>query len=141
MVDEKRTRLAGRVVTEDQTNNIINGDHTPQFACLPWFPRDFLSSTIEWPLVARGIYRELLDRQWDTGSLPNDKSALRQMVRATLKEWNYAWPYIKQKFPISGDGRLRNPRLESHRRKAISRSNVARDNAKKRWGNDDDHAK
>ena len=99
-----------------------NGDEgrgAPQMARMPWYPRDFSSSTRGWPLVARAVYRELLDAQWDIGSLPNNLEALRAMAGATVREWRIAWPQIGPKLPIGQDGRRRNPRLEEHRERAV----------------------
>jgi len=88
-------------------------------AKMPWYPRDFASSTRGWPLAARGIYRELLDAQWDMGSLPEDPQHLRSIAVATPAEWRVAWPFVEHKFPLVEAGRRRNPRLETHRTKAI----------------------
>jgi uncharacterized protein YdaU (DUF1376 family) len=93
-------------------------DRSPQMAKMPWYPRDFASATRGWPLVARGAYRELLDAQWDMGSLPEDPVQLRTIVAATPKEWSTCWPLLEPKMPLFPDGRRRNPRLEAHRVKA-----------------------
>jgi uncharacterized protein YdaU (DUF1376 family) len=90
----------------------------PQMARLPWYPRDFASATRGWPVTARGVYRELLDTQWDMASLPADPRELRALIGATPNEWK-AWVLIEPKFPIGADGRRRNRRLERHRQKAI----------------------
>lgn len=90
----------------------------PQLAKMPWYPRDFASSTRGWPLAARGAYRELLDAQWDMGSLPLDPQQLRAIAAATPAEWRSAWPLIERKFPLCDDDCRRNPRLEVHRAKA-----------------------
>lgn len=105
---------------------------------MPWYPRDFRSSTLLWPLVARGVYRELLDLSWDLGGLPADPDDLREILRASLEEWKRAWPYIEPKFPIAEDGLRRNPRLEIHRKaaqrmRAGKSAGAAMTNAK-RWG-------
>jgi len=110
----------------------------PQMARMPWYPRDFASATHGWPLIARGAYRELLDSQWDMGSLSADQLDLRALVGCTPAEWRIAWPLIEPKFPIDADGRRRNPRLESHRAKALQtllrqRDGAAATNAT-RWG-------
>jgi uncharacterized protein YdaU (DUF1376 family) len=84
---------------------------------MPWFPRDFMSSTRGWPLIARGAYRELLDAQWDMGELPIDQEELRLLCGATETEWATCWPRIEPKFPVNCAGR-KNPRLEIHRQKA-----------------------
>lgn len=111
----------------------------PQFPRLPWYPRDFASATRGWPLVARAIYRELLDVQWDMGSLPNDETMLRRMADATEEEWGIAWPIVSAKFVVRDDGTLRNSRLEQHRAQAVDlyrrRSAGAKKTNAKRWGN------
>lgn len=108
-----------------------------QFPRMPWYPRDFASSTRGWPLVARGVYRELLDAQWDMGHLPTDQKELRAIARATSREWRKAWPFIEQKFVLYADGFLRNLRLEKHRKEALSKyekqSRGARETNEKRW--------
>jgi len=91
----------------------------PNLFMMPWFPRDFLAATRGWPLIARAIYRELLDAQWDQGGLPTDPAELRALVGATPAEWRAGWPRVKSKFVEGPDGLLRNLRLEEHRRKAI----------------------
>jgi uncharacterized protein YdaU (DUF1376 family) len=95
------------------------GDGSAQMARMPWYPRDFRSSTLGWPLCATGAYRALLDCQWDMESLPLGTQELRQMVAATSREWRKARPFIEPKFPVGADGRRRNARLESHRAKAV----------------------
>jgi len=103
-----------------------------QFAMLPWFPSSFMSSTRGWPLTAKGIYRELLDVQWEQGGLPADAADLRELVGATPQEWRH-WPRVESKFPLGADGLRRNARLEAHRAKALERSNKAADSARQKW--------
>ena len=91
----------------------------PQMARLPWYPRDFASSTIGWPLISRAVYRELLDASWDIGPLPADSEILRRIVGASPTEWDAAWPLVATKFETGSDGKLRNLRLEEHRDKAF----------------------
>ncbi len=73
----------------------------PQMAKMPWYPRDFASSTRGWPLVPCGALRELLDVQWDMGSLPADSHELRPLSRATPAQWRFAWKYIEPKFLLA----------------------------------------
>jgi len=119
-----------------------NTPSPPPFARMPFYPRDFRSSTLGWPLIARGAYRELLDAQWDSGgagigTLPDDEEALRSIVGASPAEWKVAWRYIAAKFPQVEGGR-RNPRLETHRQAAIEEFEKRRKGAittnAKRWG-------
>jgi uncharacterized protein YdaU (DUF1376 family) len=99
---------------------------------LPWFPASFLSSTRGWSVTARGIYRELLDCQWEQGGLPSDPKELQALIGATRPEWK-EWPRVESKFPVCADGRRRNPRLERHRLNSIERSHKAHAAAQKRW--------
>jgi uncharacterized protein YdaU (DUF1376 family) len=111
-----------------------------RLAMLPWFPGDFMKSTRGWPLTARGVYRELLDAQWDMGRLPMAPEELRIMIGATEEEWAIAWPYVEAKFPGS-KGRCRaNVRLEIHRSKSqlltAGKKKGAQITNLKRWGKD-----
>jgi uncharacterized protein YdaU (DUF1376 family) len=123
-------------------NRKILSPSAPPFHRMPWYPRDFASSTRGWPLAARGAYRELLDAQWDmggvdVGTLPDDEEILRGIVGATPAEWKVAWRYVEPKFPRVEEGR-RNERLEEHRKVAVERFEKARKGAMttntKRWG-------
>lgn len=93
-------------------------DQALQLAKMPWYPRDFASATRGWPLTARGLYRELLDAQWDMQRLPEEPSRLRSIAGATPAEWKAAWTWVEPKFPIVSDGYRQNMRLEAHRVKA-----------------------
>jgi uncharacterized protein YdaU (DUF1376 family) len=87
-------------------------------AMLPWFPGDFMRSTRGWSLTARGVYRELLDAQWDMGQLPASTEDLAALIGATAAEWQKGWSKCESKFPITEDGMRRNERLEFHRSKS-----------------------
>jgi uncharacterized protein YdaU (DUF1376 family) len=102
-------------------------------ARMPWYPRDFASSTRGWPLIARGLYRELLDVQWDMGSLPAEPGDLRAIIGASPREWSIAWPFVEPKLPLGADGRRQNPRLEQHRAKAAEIGATKQKAAKTRW--------
>lgn len=102
------------------------------FALLPWFPASFCSSTRGWPLTARGIYRELLDSQWEIGGLPVEPRELQQLIRATNAEWKY-WPKVEPKFPTCSDGLRWNAKLERMREHSIDRSKKAAASARQRW--------
>jgi uncharacterized protein YdaU (DUF1376 family) len=86
-------------------------------AMMPWFPGDFMKSTRGWSVTAKGVYRELLDAQWDMGELPADPEELRQAIGATLTEWEVGWKKCESKFPVRRNSR-RNWTLEGHRLKA-----------------------
>ncbi len=125
-----------------KSNGTTRQPSVPSFSMMPWFPRDFASTTQLWPLVARGAYRELLDLQWNLSSitqpglLPDDEEALRFAIRATPREWAIAWPYVEPKFPRVPGGR-QNARLEQHREQAVAKYLRYRKGAeltnKRRW--------
>lgn len=109
----------------------------PQLPRMPWYPSSFAASTRTWPLIARGVYHELLDISWDAGGLPAEAKQLQAMIGATSQEWAKAWPLVEPKFPICDDGMRRNPRLEEHRAEAIElhrkRHQSAKDAAAAKW--------
>lgn len=88
-------------------------------AMMPWFPRDFIASTLGWRLLDRALYRCLLDAQWELGSLPDDHEELTLIAGATPSEFAAAWPRVSSKFEAIASGRLVNIRLEEHRTKAL----------------------
>jgi prophage regulatory protein len=92
----------------------VKPDQLPAKA-MPWYASAFLGATRGWPLVARAVYRELLEAQWDLGSLPDNQDELRRIVGCSPEEWATGWQYCKRKFKPGRDGCLRNPRLEAIR--------------------------
>ncbi len=105
---------------------------------LPWFPARFLSSTRGWSVTAKGVYRELLDAQWELGGLPADGAELQKMIGATNAEWRCWAGLVEAKFPIDSDGLRRNPTTEAHRAKSLrirerNRAGAEKTNAE-RWG-------
>ena len=132
----KHPTLAPVIGKIDPANG-VGADSAPQMAKMPWYPRDFASATRGWPLVARGAYRELLDAQWDMGSLPDSETEMRTIASATPAEWRICWQYIERKFPLVVEGQRRNARLESHRRIALqalaNRQAGAATTNNKRW--------
>jgi uncharacterized protein YdaU (DUF1376 family) len=111
---------------------------TKAFPMLPWFPAAFMSSTRGWTVTARGIYRELLDCQWEMGSLPANTAALQRLIQATAKEWRSWSVVLERKFPVGPDGLRRNLTLEKHRSKSLELNARHRRGAEatnaKRWG-------
>jgi uncharacterized protein YdaU (DUF1376 family) len=92
---------------------------TARLAWYPFYTGDWLSETRGWSLVARAVYHELLNAQWDLGTLPRDPARLRALVAATSREWNTAWPFVAEKFPRVPGGR-QNVRLEAYRQDALA---------------------
>lgn len=87
--------------------------------------------------MQRGLYRELLDAQWDRGILPASLKDLRGIVSASAPEWRQAWPRVAAYFPRVAGGRL-NARLEQRRQeqeglRARRQAGAERTN-RVRWG-------
>jgi uncharacterized protein YdaU (DUF1376 family) len=99
-------------------------------AMMPWFPGDFMRSTRGWSITAKGVYRELLDAQWDMGDLPANPDELRETIGATPDEWEIGWKKCESKFPVRRGGR-RNWRLEAHRVKSEQIANLRSEIGKK----------
>jgi uncharacterized protein YdaU (DUF1376 family) len=103
---------------------------------LPWYPARFMSATRGWSVTARGVYRELLDCQWEMGSLPGDPRELQRLIGATNAEWR-CWPQLVEcKFPVGEDSRRRNQVMEEHRARSLgirerNREGAAKTNAKR----------
>ena len=104
---------------------------------MPWYPSSFAASTRTWPFIARAVYRELLDIEWDAGGLPSAPHELRSMLNVSAAEWRKAWPLVAPKFELCEDGLLRNRRLEQHRAEAVrlheQRHRSAKAAAAARW--------
>ena len=85
----------------------------------PYYPNDFAGVTRGWPIVARGVFHELLDAAWTQGALPDDAHQLRAIARCTPLEWRSAWPYVEPHFPVGDDNQRHNLALEESRKKQI----------------------
>lgn len=110
---------------------------SPRLPWYPWFTGEWLTETRGWSLVQRGLYRELLDAQWDRGILPASPKELRAIAGASAAEWRQAWPRVSAHFPRVVGGRL-NARLELRRKEqealhARRRAGAERTN-RARWG-------
>lgn len=88
-------------------------------AMMPWFPRDFIAATRHLALAERGAYRELLDYQWEMGSLPRDIARMARLLGVSVQEFAPIWEAIGDKFELTASGFV-NKRLEEHRIKAVA---------------------
>lgn len=106
----------------------------------PWFAGDWRRSedVRTMTMEQRGLYRELLDEQWETGSLPAKPDVLARLVGASAKEWARCWPAVSPKFILNAEGRLVNPRMAAVREAQRGRYQVFHNRAAKaadsRWG-------
>lgn len=88
-----------------------------------WYVKDFRASRRVQKLtyVQRGLYRELLDECWISGSIPDDLAKLADICACPIGVIADAWEALKPMFePTSGmDGMfLNNTRLEDERTEA-----------------------
>lgn len=81
-----------------------------------WWHRDWLLSEarLSMNIAERGLYRDLLDMNYDDGSIPADLELLRLKVGATPDEFNSAWEKVSRHFAPhdTKPGRLVNKRAE-----------------------------
>ena len=81
-----------------------------------WYPRDFaMSSTVRrMSYLAQGIYRALLDLQWEDGSVPVSMPDVAQILRLNEHEQAEFEPYLSSCFPFGA-----NPKLAVERQKSV----------------------
>lgn len=90
-----------------------------------WYVKDWRSSRkvqlMSWKV--RGMYREMLDEQWDAAQgLPNNAAALAVLLGGAVSEWARHLPQLRGCFSVQADGTLLNLRLEKERAKQRKRS-------------------
>lgn len=97
-----------------------------------WFPRDFLASSVvrRMSMTAQGIYRALLDLQWEDGSVPEDYADACLILKLTDAEADAFKPFYGQCFPNGI-----NPKLDEQRKLSIDyiekqRSRVSKSGSK-----------
>lgn len=83
----------------------------------PHFYKDWIASSAvrQMSFTARGIYHELLDVQWEDGSIPEAERAIRAILRCSEKEWSEFAPFVDECFPVDTDGLRRNPHCHEAR--------------------------
>jgi uncharacterized protein YdaU (DUF1376 family) len=97
--------------------------------------RDFWTSeAVETMTAAQiGVYLFLLSRQWETGSLPSDATAVLRLCSSIAGVAHADVEVVLMQFPLCADGRRRNARMEFERSIADERSANASNKAKGRW--------
>jgi hypothetical protein len=80
-----------------------------------WYPRDFLaSSTVrKMSLTAQGVYRALLDVQWEDGAVPADYDEACLIIRANQQEAESFRPFFQKCFPDGLNAKLDEQRAQS----------------------------
>ena len=80
-----------------------------------WYPRDFLaSSTVrKMSVTAKGVYRCLLDLQWEDGTVPEDYDEACLIIGASPEEAESFKRFFAKCFPNGLNPKLDEQRLES----------------------------
>lgn len=89
-----------------------------------WYVKDWRSSRKVqlMSFKVRGMYREMLDEQWDScASLPNDPAQLRLLLGGSDADWKKHLPELRLNFRVLDDGTLLNDRIEKERAKQVKR--------------------
>lgn len=86
-----------------------------------WFVKDWRSSRAgqRMTFAERGVYREMLDEQWERRTLPDDPDAVAELIATTEAQRAdvlAAWPVVRRKFVTVEGGQIQNARLERCRR-------------------------
>lgn len=96
-----------------------------------WYVKDFRSSlaTRRMSFAERGVYREMLDEQWERRVLPDSPEEVADLIAMTdaqHAEVLAAWDVVRRKFVVVSGG-IQNLRLEQCRReyKALKREKSA----------------
>jgi len=109
------------------------GRHAPYYK---WFPKDFAadSRVIAMDNMQELIYRRLLDRSWELGSLPADPGELARLAGVSPRAIRKAWVFpLTECWELTGDERLINHRLEEERENFTERSSKSTAAVKQRW--------
>ena len=109
----------------------------------PLHVADWVGSEAIQTMSAAGehAYLRLCLNQWrnEADGLPIEPQKLRLFTKLTPKEWALAWVALEPYFPVSPDGRRRNPRTEKEYRFCLNlreeRSRSGQAGNAKRWGN------
>lgn len=81
-----------------------------------WYVRDYRASRAvqQMDYIQQGIYRSLLDEQWESGGLPMRVRELAEIARCPVDVMRRAWDVLRKQFVLV-NGRYVNERLEDER--------------------------
>lgn len=88
------------------------------------YPKDFDADEAVrlMSLAELGLFLCCLNTAWANDGLPSDPDSIRVVAtRVSLAEFRKLWPKIEPAFPVSKDGRRRNPRQEKERGEAMTK--------------------
>lgn len=107
--------------------------------CYPWYIADWKKSekVASLSLSERGLYRELLDLCYASGSIPNDPVIIARLIGCAESEVRRAWVKVMDCFSLGDDGRLRNARADevllTISESRAKQSKGGRNGSTKRW--------
>lgn len=104
----------------------------------PLYLYDWLSSTTTTLMGAegRGIFIDLLCRDYADDGLPDNDEELAALGRTDIETWKKHSAIIRKKFEKCEDGRLRNPKIAGIKKEQTEYSEKQSQNAYKRWKKD-----
>jgi uncharacterized protein YdaU (DUF1376 family) len=87
-----------------------------------FYGSDFDSATGAYALDEVGAYVRLMNHQWSNGNVPDGDSPegllrVARIMRVPPAKARNLWVVVGDKFPLNGDGKRRNPRMEAVRQK------------------------
>lgn len=86
-----------------------------------FYADDFYAGTADMSLEEVGAYMRLLCVQWSKQKLQNNAQILQRIMIASREEYDRIWPVLSDKFGLSIEGGIANPRLEAVRDKQVAR--------------------
>jgi len=88
-----------------------------------WYVKDWRSSRKVQLMTyqQRGMYREMLDEQWEEFSLPDSPHAVAALLGGHAGIWEKEWKTLRACFTLISEGRIQNKRLEKERAKQRNR--------------------
>ena len=96
--------------------------------CLHFFPSDHIADTLHLSLEAQGCYILILFHTWNRRCKPFKEKELTKLLHITPKKWRKILQEIEPLFDIS-EGTFRQIRLEKTWKRALERSEKAREAA------------
>ena len=96
--------------------------------CLHFFPSDHIADTLHLSLEAQGCYILILFHTWNRRCKPFKENELAKLLHITPKKWRKILQEIEPLFDIS-EGTFRQIRLEKTWKRALERSEKAREAA------------
>lgn len=81
-----------------------------------WYVRDYRASRAvqQMDYIQQGIYRSLLDEQWESGGLPTRVRELAEIARCPVDVMRSTWEVLRKQFVLK-NGQYVNERLEAER--------------------------